>query len=225
MARNCESAKPSACFPNPLGMIREVARPELFEHALKGWLKWSISPNPQKPTRQHTKHPLSRWRIVWPAILCIISNFANLFHNHSYLATRAQQMTPGQKKGTLMDLLIPSNCHNCLAFPAVRPRSELVSELPVKSIKVRKSSQRMSKNIITSKHQIKKWMQLNTEWFLWIESMPLEVIGGVMGFLHTFLQLQSSKWSTPLCNKVPCRSYRWSQRASNHFQISTVFFF
>lgn len=68
------------------------------------------------------------------------------------------------------------------------------------------------------------WMQHNTERFLWIESMPLEVIGGVMGFLHTFLQLQISKWSTPLCNKVPCRSNRWSQRASNHFQISTVFF-
>lgn len=67
-------------------------------------------------------------------------------------------------------------------------------------------------------------MQHNTEWFLWIESMPLEVIGGVMGFLHTFLQLQISKWSTPLCKKVPCRSDRWSQRASNHFQISTVFF-
>ena len=55
--------------------------------------------------------------------------------------------------------------------------------------------------------------------------MPLEVISGVTDFLHTFLQLQISKWSTPLCNKVPWRSYQWSHWASNHFQISTVFFF
>ena len=33
-----------------------------------------------------------------------------------------------QKTDTLVDLLIPSSCHNCLSFPAVRPVSELVSE-------------------------------------------------------------------------------------------------
>ena len=44
-----------------------------------------------------------------------------------------------QKTDTLVDLLIQSNCHNCLSFPAVRPVSELVSErtnLPLWSLRM-----------------------------------------------------------------------------------------